>query len=178
MPADAEQKLAEFIAPLPQWLQKALWYSPLTAWEEYRWLDSLSPLPADELEELKSNPGWQGWQPERFPQTPEELRPRFEQLLQRCSREKWKAYLKNVKARRERLANNSVPLPKSPIGAPRKDYIAEEGARLRESGETWESAARKMNQKYGAGTVTKENLRSLLRSRRKSPNAAMVKTKL
>ncbi len=173
MSAYAEQELAEFMAPLPQWLQKALWYSPMTDLESFSWFASINPFTADQLEELKLNPGWQ---PERYPQTAEELRPRFEQILRRCSREKWNAYRQNIKAERESLASR-VPLPDSPVGAPRKDDIAEEGMRFIKAGKSWASAAKTINLRFGAGTVTKESLRSLVRNRRKSSDAAMVKTK-
>jgi len=91
-----EQELEDFLVPLPQWLQNALWCVALTDLENFSWYDSYFPFTADQLEELKTTAA--GWQPERYPRTAEELRPRFEQILQRCGPAQWKRYCDNAKA--------------------------------------------------------------------------------
>ncbi len=108
MAQSPEQELADFLAPLPQWLRKALSYSPITDVESYSWLDSINPFTADQLEELKANPGWQ---PERYGHTADELRPTFEQILRRCNRDMWKRYRDNAKAARKAEADFRVPMP-------------------------------------------------------------------
>lgn len=115
MAQSPEQELAEFMAPLPQWLQKALWYSSMTDLESYSWLDSINPFTADQLEELKANPGWQ---PERYPHTIDELRPTFEQILKRCNRAEWKRYCDNAIAARKAGAYSHVPMPRGKLGRP------------------------------------------------------------
>lgn len=171
----AEQELDDFFEPLPQWLKKVLWYdySSMTDSEAWSWVDSINPLTDEQLQELNINPGWQ---PERYPRTADELRPEFTQILQRCSRVKWNAYRKNIKAARETLANEFAPLPLSPVGAPRKDDIAQDALRLRSAGETWNSIAIKLHQKYGAAR-TRESVRSLVRHRIKQSSSDMVETK-
>ncbi len=97
MAQSPEQQLAEFMAPLPQWLQKALWhdYPSMTPLESEHWLDSVSPFTVEQLEELKATAGWQT---ERYPYTAEELRPEFEKILQRCSPTMWNRYCDNARA--------------------------------------------------------------------------------
>src|SRR5271167_4700952 len=119
-----EQKLAEFMAPLPQWLQKTLWCVALTDLESFSWYDSYSPFTADQLEELKTTAA--GWQPERYPRTAEELRPRFEQILQRCGPAQWKRYCDNAKASTDPF----VRMPRGKPGRPRKDALAQEALEL------------------------------------------------
>jgi hypothetical protein len=110
-----EQELAVFMAPLPQWLQKALWYSSMTELESYSWLDSINPFTADQLEVLKENPGWQ---PERYTQTEKELRPDFERILKRCDRAHWKKYKDNAVAIRNADTDRYVPKPRGNAGRP------------------------------------------------------------
>src|ERR1035438_6025482 len=89
-----EDELTEFMAPLPQWLQKILWHdlSSMTDLEWVEWMDSTGPYTAEQLQEFRATIGWQ---PERYPRTAEELRPRFEQILRRCDRAEWKRYCNN-----------------------------------------------------------------------------------
>jgi hypothetical protein len=85
----------------------------MTDLESYSWLDSINPFTADQLEELKANPGWQ---PERYPHTADELRPRFERILQHCGPAKWKRYCDNAKAARSASADPFVRMPRRKPG--------------------------------------------------------------
>ena len=128
MAQNPEQELADFLAPLPRWLQKALWYdySSMTDSESWSWLDSINPFTADQLQELKANPGWQ---PERYPHSADELRPRFEQIVQRCGPAEWKRYRDNAKSAR-------APMPRSKPGRKPNDELAERIWTLSDAGMT------------------------------------------
>ena len=93
--------------------------------ESYSWLDSINPFTADQLEELKANPGWQ---PERYGHTADELRPTFEQILRRCNRDMWKRYRDNAKAARKAEADFRVPMP---TGTPGPKQNVELAARIK-----------------------------------------------
>jgi len=122
-----EEELSEFLAPLPHWLQKILWHdhSHMTDLEISYWNDSINPFTADELQGLKIATGWQ---PERYPHTAEELRPRFEQLLQHSDPAEWERYCGNAKAARNASADLFVPMPRGKPGRKRNDKLA---ARIR-----------------------------------------------
>ena len=156
MAQSPEQELADFLAPLPQWLQKSLWCVALTDLESFSWLDSYSPLSADQLEELKTSAA--GWQPERYPRTAEELRPRFEQILQRCGPAQWKRYRDNAKA----SSDPFVRMPRGKRGRPRKDALAQEVAELQRRGMNFPQIAAALK-KRGTGTINPDALRHLLK---------------
>jgi hypothetical protein len=151
-----EQELAEFMAPLPQWLQKTLRCVALTDLESFSWYDSYCPFTADQLEELKTTAA--GWQPERYPRTAEGLRPRFEQILQRCGPAQWKRYCDNAKASTDPF----VRMPRGKPGAPRKDALAQEAAELKRRGMNLPQIAAALK-KRGKGTINPDALRHLLK---------------
>lgn len=132
MAQSPEQELADFLAPLPLWLQKVLWqdYSSMTDVDEFNYKDSMFPFAAEALKETG------GWQPERYPQTAEELRPKFEQILQRCGRAEWKKYCDNAKATRKADADRYVQLPHGKPGRKRNDEMDARIWALRSAGMT------------------------------------------
>jgi CDGSH-type Zn-finger protein len=130
-----EQELADFLAPLPLWLQKVLWqdFSSMTDLDGFNHYDSTFPFTSDQLEELRATAGLQ---PERYPQTAEELRPKFEQILQRCGRAEWKKYCDNAKAKRKADADRYVQLPHGKPGRKRNDEMDARIWALRSAGMT------------------------------------------
>jgi hypothetical protein len=156
-----EQQLADFLAPLPQWLQKALWYSTMTDLESYSWADSINPFAADELQELKANPGWH---PERYPHTADELRPKFEDILQSCPA-KWKLYCDNARAARKADADSHVQMPRGKPGRKRNDELAEKIRTLHDA----EKTSREIQKTLAAGglTISLEAVEAYLKTRRR-----------
>jgi len=139
-----EDELAEFMAPLPQWLKKILWHdhSSMTDLEWVEWMDSTGPYTAEQLQEFRATIGWQ---PERYPRTAEELRPRFEQILRRGNRAEWKRYCDNAKAARNASADSFVPMQHGDPGRPRKDALAQEAAELQQRGMNLPQIAAELN---------------------------------
>jgi hypothetical protein len=155
-----EDELAQFLAPLPQWLRKILWHdqSSMTDLELAAWIDSINPFTADELEELKADPGWQ---PERYPQTADELRPDFEKIVQRCGTAEWKRYRDNARAAH-------MHLPRGKPGRPRKDGLRNEAKALKDVGLSYAKVATRLNANLSDGDrVTPEAVRKLIKSRPK-----------
>jgi hypothetical protein len=134
MAQSPEQELADFLAPLPQWLQKSLWFVALTDLESFSSYDSHFPFTADQLEELKTTAG--GWQPERYPRTLEELRPQFEQILQRCALTMWETYCANARAARRLDADSHVQMPRRNRGRKPETDLAERIWILKDEGKT------------------------------------------
>jgi hypothetical protein len=158
-----EQELAEFMAPLPQWLQKILWHdhSSMTGLEWAEWIDSTNPYTTEQLQEFRTTIDWQ---PERYPHTAEELRPRFEQILRRCDRAEWKRYCNNAKAARNASADSFVPMPHGDPGRPRKDALAHEAAELRQRGMNFPQIAAVLNKTLPSERkTTPDAIRKLLR---------------
>lgn len=163
MAQSPEDELAEFMAPLPQWLQKILWhdYSSMTDREQWSWLDSINPHSDDELQELKTTTGWQ---PERYTHTADELRPRFEQILRRCNRDEWKKYCDNARAARNASADSFVPMPRGKPGRPRKNALAQEAAALQRRGMTFPQIAATLNKSLPSQEwTTPDAIRKLLK---------------
>ena len=135
MAQSPEDELAEFMAPLPQWLQKILWHdhSSMTDLEKFHFNDSINPFTAGELQELRTTAGWQ---PERYPHTADELRPRFEQILRRCNRAEWKRYCDNARAARNASADPFVRMPRGKPGRKRNDELAERISALSDADKT------------------------------------------
>lgn len=167
MPHGAEQELADFMAPLPLWLRKILWHdhSSMTELQWVECVDSITPFTADQLQELKVTAGWQ---PDRYPETAEELRPRFEQILQRCDRAEWRRYRDNAEAIRNSDANRYVRLPRDKQGRPRKDALADEAGRLKKDGLSHQQIANKLRLAHVREDATRESVRKLLSRARKS----------
>ncbi len=162
MAQSPEDELAEFMAPLPQWLQKALWYdySSMTDSENWSWLDSGNPFTADQLEELKTNPGWQ---PERYPQSEADKRREFERILQRCGPAGWKRYCDNARAARKADADSYVPMPRGKPGRPRKDALAQEAFELQQRGMNFPQIAAELNKTHGKDTNTPAAIPKLIK---------------
>ncbi len=162
MAQSPEQELAEFMAPLPQWLQKVLWYdySSMTDSEGGSWLDSINPFTGDQLEELKTNPGWQ---PERYPLSEAELRPRFEQILQRCGPAEWDKYCRNATIQRAQDADSHVPVPRREPGRRRKDALAQEAVALLQRGMNFPQIAAELNKTHGKDTTTPAAISKLIK---------------
>ena len=135
MAQSPEQELAEFIAPLPQSLQKILWHdhSSMTDLEWAEWVHSKSPFTADQLQELKATTGWQ---PQTYPRTADELRPGFEAILRRCDRAEWKRYCDNARAARRADADSHVLMPRGEPGRKPNDELAERIWALTDAGNT------------------------------------------
>jgi len=154
-----EQELAEFMAPLPQSLRKILWYDDALM-TDLDWAEvthSISPFTPDQLQELKATTGWQ---PQTYPQTAEELRPRFEQILQRCGPAEWKRYRDNAKSAR-------VPMPRSKPGRKPNDELAERIWTLHDAGRT----SREIQEilKASGRNISLEAVESYLKTRRRTP---------
>jgi hypothetical protein len=157
-----EHGLAEFMTPLPQSLQKVLWYDHVSMtdldWAEC--IHSTSPFTADQLQELKATTGWQ---PQTYPQTAEELRPRFEQILQRCGPAGWRRYCDNARAARKADADAHAPMPRGNPGRPRKDALAQEAAELQQRGMNSPQIAAELNKRHGKDTTTPAAIPKLIK---------------
>ena len=164
MAQSPEQELAEFLTPLPRWLQKILWYdySSMTLQDWANFVDSTTPFTSEELQESAN-----GWQPERYPRTSDELRPQFEEILQRCSPAEWKKYRNNAKAARDTNADSFVPMPHGKPGRKANDELAEQIFALREAGKT----SREIQEilKASGRNISLEAVESYLKTRRRTP---------
>lgn len=135
MAQSPEQELANFLAPMPLWLRKILWHDH-TSMTELEWTEfghSTNPFSAEQLQQLKATAGWQ---PQTYPQTVEQLRPRFEQMLRRCNPVEWKRYCANAKAARSANADGWVPMPRVKAGRKPNDERAERIWSLHDAGKT------------------------------------------
>ena len=140
MSTNPEKELEEFLAPLPLYVQKSLWYDPSRSGDDlekelfdeqhWKWPFSEKELrqfrstswQVEDAERIAKAMGWpglprfmvvlRGWQPSP---PVKELRPQFERILKRIP-SKWKLYRKNAKAWRERQADFITPIPKGDRG--------------------------------------------------------------
>ena len=132
-----EQRLTEFLAAKPSWLQKLLQlefhltYEELLAWQESDW--------------------W--WQDTLGSVEDEYLR-----LLEACPA-KWNDYCK--RRREHALRDAPAGLP----GRPAKDALAHEAIELKQR-LSYAKVAKQLNEKYGVGTTTEGAIRQLIRSRK------------
>lgn len=95
---------------------------------------------------------------ERFFQARDE----YLELLKRCP-----AHLRDYRAREAKRGAEAAlsDVPSVPVGAPRKDPLAEEAIKLRKAGLSWAKIAIRLNCKYGSGTTTAGAVRQLVRYR-------------
>jgi hypothetical protein len=130
-------------------------------WVDYIYSLSLDPYTAEQLLEWKATTGWQ---PERYTRTADELRPRFEQILRRCSRAEWKRYCDNAKVVRKADADSFVPMPRGKSGRPRKDALAQAAAELQQRGMNFPQIAAELNKTLPSERqTTSDAIRKLLR---------------
>jgi hypothetical protein len=133
-----EQELEEFLAAKPSWLRKILRleHDDLTKEEKLAWQQS---------------EWW--WKDIQGTVEDEYLR-----LLKRCPA-KW-----NERCRR--LKEQAVEdLPSGLPGRPTKDALAQEATELKQH-LSYPKVAKRLNEKYGAGTTTAGAIRQLIRSRK------------
>ena len=154
-----EEELAEFMAPLPQWLQKTLWYAVRTDLEDFSWLDSMNPFTAEQLQELKATAA--GWRPERHPQSAEELRPKFEEILRRCEPAEWTRYRNNAKV----SGDPYVRMPRGKPGRKPNDELAERIWTLDAEGKTNREIQETLN--ASGQNLSLEAVESYLKKRRR-----------
>jgi len=148
MGSASEDRLASFLARQPSWVRKSL-------------QGDYALTPNERAEMLESD-----W-PEVFGQAQDEYR----ELLRPCP-----AKLREYRKLQKRLASESAlqSIPSVPLGAPRKDALAEEAMTLRLEGLSQNSIARKLNERHPnladrAGNprpITGEVVRKLLATRR------------
>jgi hypothetical protein len=137
-----EEELAKFLADVPVYRRKAF-------------EQGLSSLTQEEMNEyvmeLVENPNSGAFWRE------------YERLIRQIPA-KWSEYRQREIHDAARI--KALLLPANPEGRPRKDALAIEAARLKETGLSYAQIAVRLNQKHGKGTTTKENIRGLLKSRR------------
>jgi hypothetical protein len=146
-PKNPEDKLRQFLAAKPTWQQKllqldfALSRDELLAWQQSEW-----------------------WWKDYGGGTAQE---EFESILRRIP-SKWREY------RKRWLKVHSTGAPSAPGGAPRKDRLAEDVMRLHQAGMSHAEIANQLAPKYtvktkkGLRTPTRESVRKLLKSRKRS----------
>jgi hypothetical protein len=162
-----EEELSAFLKDLPTYMQKALWYEPMSLQElaEYVHGSGGRALTESDLKFFESR----GWQPDKHPLKEEELRKSFVQILRRCNRTEWNRYRKNAKLARAQSADLTIPMPRGNPGRPREDAKVDRAKQLKAEGKSWNEAAQRIHQEFGKeDTTTGENLRSLVKSRKKA----------
>jgi len=107
-------------------------------------------------------------------------RQEYERLVRRIPA-LWREYRKRL--RKEYGPFAPVMLPPNPEGRPRRDAIAEEAQRLKKSGLSYAKIAMRLNQERGPSrlllseeTITGEQIRGLLKYRRRQPKTSPDKT--
>ena len=87
-------------------------------------------------------------------------------LLREYERKVWPIPARR-RAYREAWGVITLPLPANPEGRPRKDALADEAKQLQKSGLSYAQITKRLNREHGEGTTTKENIRGLLKYRRR-----------
>jgi hypothetical protein len=128
-----EEELAEFLKPLPAYVQKALWYGAMSQQELLEFTHSTAPFSEGQLREIQQKLGWQPSSPSVNYKT---LREEFERILQRCDPSMWETYLENAKAARAQQADMFVSLPRRKRGRKPNDDLAERIWALDDAGKT------------------------------------------
>jgi hypothetical protein len=88
-----------------------------------------------------------------------QARDEYLELLKRCP-----AHLRDYRAREAKRGAEAAlsDVPSVPVGAPRKDSLAEEAIKLRKADLSWAKVAIELNRKYGSGTTTAGAVRQLV----------------
>lgn len=133
MALSPEEELAEFLASLPIYQQKVLWYAPNMSQEELLdWMHSMGPFSESQIRAIQAKISWQPHS-ESFEER--RLRRQFEEILQRIPSE-WKTYRKNAKAEREKQGQMMVPVPRGKSGRKPNDNVAERVWALKAAGKS------------------------------------------
>jgi len=155
-----ERELETFLSALPSFQRKEFEHG-------------MSSLTQGEMDE------W--WKQERDnPDMQMTHRREYERLLRRIP-VLWREHRKRL--RKEYGPFVPVMLPPNPEGRPRRDAIAEEAQRLKRSGLSYGKIAMRLNQERGPSrlllsgeTITGEQIRGLLKYRRRQPKTSPDKT--
>lgn len=114
-----EDELAEFLKPLPSYMQKVLWYDrAMSQVELLDWMHSIGPFPEGTIREIQQKVHWD---PPARSFNEKELRAEFERLLQRCDPSKWEKYRRNAEVARGEQAERFISKPRRTRG--RKENV-------------------------------------------------------